>query len=62
MFPICFLYYKVCSLSIGFLHVLNISKLHHMLESNHGMFYVQSFILSFPYKFLVLKIQTLLFT
>jgi hypothetical protein len=43
MFPICFFNYKAWSWSIGFLQVLNISKLHHMLESNHSTFYVQSF-------------------
>jgi hypothetical protein len=41
---------------------VNISKLHHILESDHNTFYVQSFQVSFPYKFLVLKMQTLLFT
>jgi hypothetical protein len=41
---------------------VNISKLHHMLESNHSTFYVRSIQVSFPYKFLVLKMQTLLTT
>jgi hypothetical protein len=55
MFPICFLYYKACSWNIGLLQVLNISKLHHMLESNHSTFYMQSFLVLLLYKFLVLK-------
>jgi hypothetical protein len=57
MFPICFLYYKASSWSIRFLQVLNISKLHHMLENNHSTIYVQSFLVSFPYKFFVLKCE-----
>ena len=39
-----------------------ISKLYHILESNHSTFYVWSFQVSFPYKFLVLKMRTLLLT
>jgi hypothetical protein len=38
MFLIRFYYYKACDWSIGFLQVLNISKLYHMLVSNHSMF------------------------
>jgi hypothetical protein len=53
IFPILFFYYKTCSWSIGFLEVLTISKLHHMFESNHSTFFVQSFLVSFLYKFLV---------
>jgi hypothetical protein len=55
MFPIRLFYNKASSWSIGFLQIVNISKLHHMLESNHSTFYVQSIQVSFPYKFLVLK-------
>jgi hypothetical protein len=62
MFPICFLNFKACNWSLGFLQIVKISKLHHMLESNHSTFYVQNFQVSFPYKFFVLKMQTLLFT
>jgi hypothetical protein len=40
MFSIRFLYYKAYNWSIGFLQVLNISELHHMLESNHSTFYI----------------------
>ena len=54
-------YYKACSWNIGFLQVVSISKLHHMFKSNHRMFYMQSFLVLFLYKFLVLEIQTLLF-
>ena len=32
-----------------------------MLKINHGMFYVQIFLLSLPYKFLVLRMRTLSF-
>jgi hypothetical protein len=52
MFPIHFFYNKACNWNIGFLQMVNISKLHHMLESNRGTFYVQSFQVSFLYKFL----------
>jgi hypothetical protein len=61
MFPIRFFYNKAFNWSIGFLQIVNILKLHHMLESNHSTFYVRSIQVSFPYKFLVLKMQTLLF-
>jgi hypothetical protein len=62
MLPICFFNYKACNWSIGFFQIMNISKLYHMLESNHSTLYVQSFQVSFLYKFLVLKMRTLLFT
>jgi hypothetical protein len=62
MFPIRFYYNKACNWSIGFFQIVNISKLHHMLESNHSTFYVRSYQVSFLYRFLVLKIRTLLFT
>jgi hypothetical protein len=62
MFPIRFFYNKACNWSIGFLQIVNISKLYHILESNHSTFYVWNFQVSFPYKFLVLKMRTLLFT
>jgi hypothetical protein len=39
MFPIHFFYNKACNWNIGFLQIVNISKLHHMLESNRGTFY-----------------------
>jgi hypothetical protein len=61
-FSIRFHYSKACSWSIGFLQILSISKFHHMLESNHSTFYVQSFIEPFLYKCLVLNMQILLFT
>jgi hypothetical protein len=61
MFPIHFLNYKACSWNIGFLQVVNISKLHHMFKSNHFTFDMQSFLVLFLYKFLVLKMQTLHF-
>jgi hypothetical protein len=51
MFPICFFNYKTYNWSIGFLQKMNISKLHHMLESNHSTFYVRSFQVSFVYNF-----------
>jgi hypothetical protein len=62
MFPIRFFYNKACNWSIEFLQIVNISKLYHILGSNHSTFYVWSFQVSFPYKFLVLKMRTLLFT
>jgi hypothetical protein len=62
MFPIRFFYNRTYNWSIGFLQIVNVSKLYHMLVSNHSTFYVQSFQVSFLYKFLVLKMQTLLFT
>jgi hypothetical protein len=62
MFPIRFFYNKACNWSIGFLQIVNISKLYHMLGSNHSPFYVWSFQVSFSYKFLVLKMWTLLLT
>jgi hypothetical protein len=40
MFPIHFFNNKACNWSIGFLQIVNISKLHHMLENNHSTFYV----------------------
>jgi hypothetical protein len=52
-----FIYYKACNWSIVFLQIVNISKLHHMFESNHSTFYVRSFQVSSPYKFLVLKCE-----
>jgi hypothetical protein len=55
-----FFNYKACNWSIGFLQIVNISKLHHMLEIHHSMFYVQSFQVLFSYKFLVLKMRILL--
>jgi hypothetical protein len=65
-FLLCFLYVfiynKACNWSIGFLQIVNISKLYHILGSNHSTFYVWSFQVSFLYKFLVLKMQTLLLT
>jgi hypothetical protein len=57
-----FLYYKACIWNIGFLQVVTISKLYHMFKSNHCTFYMQSFLVLFPYKILALKMQTLLFT
>jgi hypothetical protein len=60
MFPICFFYNKAYNWSIGFLQIVNISKLYHILGSNHNTFYVWSFQVSCPYKFLVLKMRTLL--
>jgi hypothetical protein len=45
-----------------FLYNFYISKLYHILGSNHSTFYVWSFQVSFPYKFLVLKMRTLLLT
>jgi hypothetical protein len=64
-FLLCFLYVffnnKACNWSIEFLQIVNISKLYHILGSNHSTFYVWSFQVLFPYKFLVLKMQTLLF-
>jgi hypothetical protein len=62
MFPICFFYNKACNWSIEFLQIVNISKLYHILGSNHSTFYVWSFQVLFPYKFLVLKMRILLFT
>jgi hypothetical protein len=62
MFPIRFFYNKASSWSMGFLQIVNISKLYHILGSNHSTFYVWSFQVSFPYKFLVLKMRTLLLT
>jgi hypothetical protein len=61
-FPIRFFYNKACNWSIGFLQIVNISKLYHILGSNHSTFYVWSFQVSFPYNILVLKMRTLLFT
>jgi hypothetical protein len=61
LFPMHFFNNKASSWSIGFLQIVNISRLHHMLESNHSKFYVQSIQVSFPYKFLVLKMRILLF-
>jgi hypothetical protein len=55
MFSIRFFYNKSCNWNIGFLQIVNISKLYHMLESNHSSFYVQSFQVLFPYKFLCQK-------
>jgi hypothetical protein len=52
-----FFHNKACNWSIGFLQIVNISKLYHILGSNHSTFYV-----SFHYKFLVLKMRTLLLT
>jgi hypothetical protein len=57
-----FFYNKACNWSIGFLQIVNISKLYHLLGSNHSTFYMWSFQVSFPYKFLVLKMRILLFT
>jgi hypothetical protein len=54
MFPIHFFNNKTCNWSIGFLQIVNISKLYHILGSNHSTFYVWSFQVSFQYKFLVL--------
>jgi hypothetical protein len=62
IFPIQFFYNRAYIWSIGFLQIVNISKLYHMLGSNHSTFYVQSFQVLFLYKFLVLKMQTLRFT
>jgi hypothetical protein len=63
MLPICFYYYyEACNWSIGYLQVVNISKSHHMLKSNHSIFCVQSFQVSYPYKVSILKMQTFLFT
>jgi hypothetical protein len=62
MFPIRFFYNEACNWSIEFLKIVNILKLYHILGSNHSTFYVWSFQVSFPYKFLVLKMRTLLFT
>jgi hypothetical protein len=62
MFPILFSNNKTCNWSIGFLQIVNISKLYHILGSNHSTFYVWSFQVSFPYKFLILKMGTLLLT
>jgi hypothetical protein len=62
MFPIRFYYNKACNWSIEFLQIVNISKLYRILGSNHRTFYVWSFQMSFPYKFLVLKMRTLLLT
>ena len=45
--------------NIGLLQIVKKSKLYHMLGSNHSLFYMQSFQVLFPYKFLVLKMQTL---
>jgi hypothetical protein len=63
-FLLCFLYAffynKACNWSIGFLQIVNISKLYHMLGSNHSTLYMWSFQVLFPYKFLVLKMRTLL--
>jgi hypothetical protein len=61
MFPICFFNNKACNWSIGFLQIVNISKLYHMFGSNYSTFYMRSFQVLFPYKFLVLKMQTFLF-
>jgi hypothetical protein len=65
-FSLCFLYIflynKACYWSIGFLQIVNISKLYHILGSNYSTFYVRSIQVSFLYKFLVLKMQTLLLT
>jgi hypothetical protein len=65
-FLLCFLHVffnnKACIWSIGFLQIVNISKFYHILGSNHSTFYVWSFQVSFPYKFLVLKMRTLLLT
>jgi hypothetical protein len=60
MFYLCFFNNKACNWSIGFLQIVNISKLYHMLGSNYSTFYVWSFQVSFPYKFLVLKTRILL--
>jgi hypothetical protein len=60
MFPIRFFNNKACNWSLGFLQIVNISKLYHILGSNHSTFYVWSFQVSFPYKILVLKMRTLL--
>jgi hypothetical protein len=62
MFPIRFFYNKAWNWRIGFLQIVNISKLYHMLGSNHSTFHIWSFQVSFPYKFLVLKMRILLFT
>jgi hypothetical protein len=52
-FLLCFLFYffnyKACNWSIGFLQIVNISKLYHMFKSNHSTFYVQSIQEWFPY-------------
>jgi hypothetical protein len=53
--PIRFFFNKACDWSIGVLQIVNTSKLYHMLGSNHSTFYVWSFQMLFPYKFLVLK-------
>jgi hypothetical protein len=46
-FLLCFLYVffynKACNWSIWFLQIVNISKLYHVLGSNHSTFYVWSF-------------------
>jgi hypothetical protein len=57
MFPIRFFYNNACNWSIGFLQIVNISKLYHMLGSNHSTFYVWSFQELFPYNFLVWKCE-----
>jgi hypothetical protein len=62
MLPTRCFYNKACNWRIGFLQIVNISKLYHILGSNHSTFYVWSFQVSFLYKFLVLKMQTLLYT
>jgi hypothetical protein len=40
MFSIHFYYYEAYSWSIGFLQVVNISKLHHVFKNNHCTFYI----------------------
>jgi hypothetical protein len=42
---------KAWNWSILFLEIVNISKLPHILESSHSVFYVQSCPMSFIYKF-----------
>jgi hypothetical protein len=52
--------YEACNWTIGFLKIVKIPKLHHVLESNCRTFYIQSFQVSFAYKFLVLIMRTFL--
>jgi hypothetical protein len=55
---ILFSLYRACSWSIIFLKVVNPSKLHYLFESYNSTFHVHNFLILFPYKFLVLKVQT----
>jgi hypothetical protein len=52
IFPIRFFYNKACNWNIGFLQIVNISKLYHMLGSNHSTFLRAKFSSD---KFLMLK-------